>query len=127
MTTRRAYRRDLAVWKGPVLNRIAAFPHLYPALAALLAIGLGYLIGGVKIRGFCFGSVTGSLVGGLANGWPAAVPIAPVLTRVPSSFGVPLGVGSPVLQMVNAPGSAGLAWRMLTEERPDSATGGMNW
>ncbi len=36
----------------------------YPVLAVYLAIGLGYLIGGFKIRGFGLGPVPGSLLMG---------------------------------------------------------------
>ena len=35
------------------------FLHRYPDLALYLALGLGYLIGGYKIKGFSLGSVTG--------------------------------------------------------------------
>jgi len=34
----------------------------YPEMAVYLAIGLGYLMGGLKIRGAGIGSVTGSLL-----------------------------------------------------------------
>lgn len=44
------------------------FLHRYPDLAVYLAIGLGYLIGGYKIKGFGLGPVTGSLFAGLLIG-----------------------------------------------------------
>ncbi|MDX3986674.1 MAG: aspartate-alanine antiporter [Achromobacter sp.] len=41
----------------------------YPELAVFLAIGLGYWVGGFKIRGVGFGPVTGSLLAGLLIGY----------------------------------------------------------
>ena len=41
-----------------------------------LAISIGYLIGGVKVRGFGLGPVTGSLFAGILIGQFAHVPIA---------------------------------------------------
>jgi putative transport protein len=40
----------------------------YPEMAVYLAIGLGYLIGGLKFRGAGIGAVTGSLLGGILIG-----------------------------------------------------------
>jgi len=47
------------------------FSHLfekYPEMAVYLAIGLGYLIGGLKFRSAGLGAVTGSLLGGMLVG-----------------------------------------------------------
>ena len=52
------------------------FLHRYPDLAVYLAVGLGYLIGGVKIRGFGLGPVTGSLFAGLLVGQLGHVPVS---------------------------------------------------
>jgi putative transport protein len=48
-------------WLGEFLTR-------YPELALYLAVGLGYAIGSIKIRGFGLGPVTGSLVAGILLG-----------------------------------------------------------
>jgi Predicted Permease Membrane Region len=37
----------------------------YPELTLFLAISIGYAIGGVKVRGFSLGPVTGSLFAGI--------------------------------------------------------------
>ena len=48
----------------------------YPEMAVYLAIGLGYLIGGLKIRGAGIGSVTGSLLAGILVGNFFHVPVS---------------------------------------------------
>ncbi len=48
----------------------------YPEMAVYLAIGLGYLIGGLKFRGAGLGSVTGSLLGGILVGNFFHVPVS---------------------------------------------------
>lgn len=52
------------------------FLHRYPDLAVYLAVGLGYLIGGFKIKGFGLGPVTGSLFAGLLIGQVGHVPVS---------------------------------------------------
>ena len=52
------------------------FLHRYPDLAVYLAVGLGYLIGGYKIKGFGLGPVTGSLFAGLLIGQLGHVPVS---------------------------------------------------
>jgi Predicted Permease Membrane Region len=52
------------------------FLHRYPDLAVYLAVGLGYLIGGYKIKGFGLGPVTGSLFAGLLVGQVGHVPVS---------------------------------------------------
>ena len=48
----------------------------YPEMAVYLAIGLGYLIGGLKIRGAGIGTVTGSLLAGILVGNFFHVPVS---------------------------------------------------
>ena len=48
-------------WLGSVFTK-------YPEMAVYLAIGIGYLIGKLKIRGVGLGVVTGSLLGGILIG-----------------------------------------------------------
>jgi putative transport protein len=48
----------------------------YPEMAVYLAIGLGYLIGGLKFRGAGIGAVTGSLLGGILIGNFFHVPVS---------------------------------------------------
>lgn len=55
---------------------LAATFAKYPELAVFLAVGLGYWIGGFKVRGFGLGSTTGSLVMGALIGIFFEVPIS---------------------------------------------------
>jgi putative transport protein len=48
----------------------------YPELAVFLVVGVGYWIGGFKVRGFGLGPVTGSLMVGVALGWMVEVPVS---------------------------------------------------
>lgn len=48
----------------------------YPELAVYLALGIGYWIGGIRVRGFTLGGVTGSLLAGMLLGWLFEVPVA---------------------------------------------------
>lgn len=48
----------------------------YPEMAVYLAIGIGYLIGGLKFRGAGLGAVTGSLLGGILVGNFFHVPVS---------------------------------------------------
>jgi putative transport protein len=54
----------------------AAVLEKYPETGVFLAIGLGYLLGGVKIKGVGLGTVTGSLVVGLLIGYFFHVPVS---------------------------------------------------
>jgi putative transport protein len=56
-------------WISTVLTK-------YPELAVYLAIGFGYWLGSVKIRGFSLGGVTGSLVAGIVIGLMFDVPVS---------------------------------------------------
>jgi putative transport protein len=53
-----------------------SFFHDHPELAVYLALGLGYLIGSVKLRGFSLGGSTGSLLAGLLIGGFLDVPVS---------------------------------------------------
>ncbi|HEX4526188.1 MAG TPA: aspartate-alanine antiporter [Gaiellaceae bacterium] len=48
----------------------------HPELGVFLALGLGYLLGTVKVRGVGLGTVTGSLVAGLVIGYFFHVPVS---------------------------------------------------
>ena len=51
-----------------MLERIAATLHAQPVLLIFLVIGLGYLVGNIRVRGVSFGPVGGVLFVGLAFG-----------------------------------------------------------
>jgi AspT/YidE/YbjL antiporter-like protein len=53
-----------------------SFFQKYPELAIYLALGIGFAIGGVKLRGFSLGGSTGSLLAGLLIGGLFEVPVA---------------------------------------------------
>ena len=48
----------------------------YPEIAVYLALGLGFWVGGLKIRGFSLGGTTGSLLAGIAIGLAFDVPVS---------------------------------------------------
>ncbi len=56
-------------WFSSMLER-------YPELAVYLALGIGYWIGGLRVRGFTLGGVTGSLLAGMLLGWLFEVPVS---------------------------------------------------
>ncbi|RCW78509.1 aspartate-alanine antiporter [Phyllobacterium bourgognense] len=79
----------------------------YPELAVFLAISIGYLIGGVKVRGFGLGPVTGSLFAGISIGQFAHVPIAGMaksLLFLLFLFGIGYSVGPQFLQALKRDG-----------------------
>ncbi|MCC6194092.1 MAG: aspartate-alanine antiporter, partial [Burkholderiales bacterium] len=55
---------------------LAATFTKYPELAVFLVMGAGYLIGGVKLRGFGLGPVTGSLLAGMLLGAVVEIPVS---------------------------------------------------
>lgn len=55
---------------------LAASLEKYPELAVFLVVGIGYWIGGFKLRGFSLGPVTGSLIVGVAVGYFFKVPVS---------------------------------------------------
>jgi putative transport protein len=48
----------------------------YPELAVYLALGIGFWVGNLKIRGFSLGGTTGSLLAGIAIGLAFEVPVS---------------------------------------------------
>ncbi|SFI64917.1 putative transport protein [Phyllobacterium sp. CL33Tsu] len=79
----------------------------YPELAVFLAISIGYLIGGVKIRGFGLGPVTGSLFAGILIGQFAEVPTASMAKSflfLLFLFGIGYSVGPQFLQALKRDG-----------------------
>ncbi|MBZ9654839.1 aspartate-alanine antiporter [Phyllobacterium lublinensis] len=79
----------------------------YPELAVFLAIGIGYMIGGVKVRGFSLGPVTGSLFAGILIGQFAHVPIAGMAKSflfLLFLFGIGYSVGPQFLQALQRDG-----------------------
>ena len=54
----------------------AATFEKYPELAVFLVVGLGYWVGGFKVRGFGLGPVTGSLIVGVLVGYFFKVPVS---------------------------------------------------
>lgn len=58
------------------MNWIQQFLQRYPELAVYLALGIGYAIGTVKLRGFSLGGSTGSLLAGLLIGALFEVPVS---------------------------------------------------
>jgi putative transport protein len=53
-----------------------AFFAKYPELAVYLALGIGFAVGGVKVKGFSLGGSTGSLLAGLLLGGLFEVPVS---------------------------------------------------
>ena len=79
----------------------------YPELAVFLAISIGYLIGGVKLKGFSLGPVTGSLFAGILIGQFAHVPISAMaksLLFLLFLFGIGYSVGPQFLQSLKRDG-----------------------
>lgn len=87
---------------------LKTFLEHYPELALYLAVGLGYLIGAVKFRGFGFGPVTGSLVAGILISQVGVVEI-PEVTRsvffLLFLFGIGYSVGPQFLSAIMRDGA----------------------
>jgi putative transport protein len=58
------------------VSGLQSFFQKYPELAIYLSLGIGFAIGGVKLRGFSLGGSTGSLLAGLLIGALFEVPVA---------------------------------------------------
>jgi putative transport protein len=83
------------------------FLESYPELAVFLAVGVGYILGDIKIAGIAFGPVTGSLVAGLAIGQFAEVPISGMAKSflfLLFLFGIGYSVGPQFLQSLQRDG-----------------------
>lgn len=79
----------------------------YPELAVFLAISIGYLIGGIKFRGFALGPVTGSLFAGILVGQFAHVPVSDTAKSflfLLFLFGIGYSVGPQFLQALKRDG-----------------------
>ena len=68
-------------WMQGMLSR-------YPELAVYLAIGIGYWVGAISIRGFKLSGVTGSLIAGIVIGLLFEVPVSAAAkhNRLPAWF-----------------------------------------
>ncbi|MCE6951464.1 aspartate-alanine antiporter [Cereibacter sphaeroides] len=83
------------------------FLESYPELAVFLAVGVGYILGDIRIAGFAFGPVTGSLLAGLAIGQFAEVPISGMAKSflfLLFLFGIGYSVGPQFLQALQRDG-----------------------
>ncbi len=83
------------------------FLETYPELAVFLAVGVGYILGDIKIVGISFGPVTGSLIAGLAIGQFAEVPISGMAKSflfLLFLFGIGYSVGPQFLQSMQRDG-----------------------
>ncbi len=83
------------------------FLESYPELAVFLAVGVGYILGDVRIAGISFGPVTGSLLAGLAIGQFAEVPISGMAKSflfLLFLFGIGYSVGPQFLQSMQRDG-----------------------
>ena len=79
----------------------------YPEMGVYLAVGLGYIIGRLKFRGFGLGAVTGSLLGGifLGNFFPMSVSDqAKSIVFLLFLFGIGYSVGPSFLQNLKGDG-----------------------
>ena len=79
----------------------------YPEMAVYLAIGLGYLIGGLKFRGAGLGAVTGSLLGGILVGNFFHVPVsdtAKAMLFLLFLFGIGYSVGPGFFRSIKGDG-----------------------
>jgi len=83
----------------------------YPEMAVYLAIGIGYVIGGLKFRGVGLGAVTGSLLGGVFIGNFFHVPVsdqAKAILFFLFLFGIGYSVGPSFFQNLRGDG-----WRWV--------------
>jgi putative transport protein len=62
--------------KGIIMDWLAKMFEKYPEMGVYLAIGIGYIVGRLKYRGFGLGVVTSSLLGGILIGNFFHVPVS---------------------------------------------------
>lgn len=85
----------------------AQFLVKYPELTLFLVIGIGYLIGAVKLGGFSLGPVTGSLFAGILVGQFAHVPVSGMAKSflfLLFLFGIGYSVGPQFMQSLKRDG-----------------------
>lgn len=85
----------------------------YPELAVFLVIGVGYLIGGIKFRGFGLGPVTGSLIAGMLLGWAVEIPVSSTAKSILFLlflFAIGYSVGPKFFQVMKGDG---VRWALL--------------
>jgi putative transport protein len=85
----------------------------YPELAVFLVVGVGYWVGGFKVRGFGLGPVTGSLMVGVLLGWLVEVQVsgtAKSLLFLLFLFSIGYSVGPNFFQAMKG---GGLRWVVL--------------
>ena len=93
-------------------HAMAHFLEAHPDLAVFLVVGLGYLIGKLKYRGFGPGPVTGALFAGLLVGQFAEVPVSDTAKSILFLlflFGIGYSVGPKFLSAVRGDGLPGVA------------------
>lgn len=89
------------------MTLLGHFLESYPELAVFLAVGVGYVLGDIRIAGISFGPVTGSLLAGLAIGQFAEVPISGMAKSflfLLFLFGIGYSVGPQFLQSLQRDG-----------------------
>jgi putative transport protein len=76
------FARPSSATRALAMEWIARTLQHYPEFVVFLAVGLGYWIGGFKIRGVGFGPVTGSLLAGVLIGYFVHVPVSDTAKQV---------------------------------------------
>jgi len=93
-------------WIGATLTR-------YHEIAVFAVVGVGYWIGGFKIRGFGLGPVTGALIVGLILGSVVAIPVSSTAKSILFLlflFGIGYSVGP---KFFDAMKGGGVCWALL--------------
>ncbi|MFM8681892.1 MAG: TrkA C-terminal domain-containing protein, partial [Alphaproteobacteria bacterium] len=94
------------------IHAMSHFLEAHPDLAVFLVVGLGYLVGKLKYRGFGPGPVTGALFAGLLVGQFAEVPVSDTAKSILFLlflFGIGYSVGPKFLSAVRGDGLPGVA------------------
>ena len=93
------------------MKSLATLFAKYPEMAVFLAIGIGYMVGKLKVHGVGFGVVTGSLLGGIFIGNFFHVPVsdqAKAILFLLFLFGIGYSVGPSFFQNLKGDG-----WRWV--------------